>query len=128
MVMAAHEDAGAVSWEFGEDAAGLRCSVLGIKAPTLNHQPLGGAPPEGRGGCPYVVHASCRQGYWPTVPEAAWQFISGHRSRRWRNSSVGAEVEDDDFFGLVRGRFPFTFTNRVEGGLREDWMSAEDGR
>ena len=40
--------------------------------------------------------------------------------------SVGAEVEDDDFFGLLGRGFPLAFADGVDRGLCENGMSADD--
>jgi len=43
-----------------------------------------------------------------------------------RNASVGTEVEDDDFFALVRAGLPFAFADGINRGLRKERVSAND--
>jgi len=39
--------------------------------------------------------------------------------------SLGMEIENDDFLGLTRGRFPFASAEGVDSGLSEDWVAPE---
>ena len=50
--------------------------------------------------------------------------ISEH-SRFALHPSVGMEVENDDFFGLMRSGFPLASSDRFDGSLSQDGMTAK---
>ena len=46
-------------------------------------------------------------------------------SRFALHPSVGMEVENDDFFGLMWSGFPFASADRIDGSLSQDGMTAK---
>lgn len=50
--------------------------------------------------------------------------ISEH-SRFALHPSVGMEVENDDFFGLMRSGFPLASSDRFDGSLSQDGVTAK---
>jgi hypothetical protein len=52
-------------------------------------------------------------------------YMNGIREVEADAVSLGMEIEDDDFLGLMRGRFPFASAEGVDSGLSEDWVAPE---